>query len=85
MSAAIGTLFSYLAVLSFAAGLLSFLFSETVLRLLDTPEASFNAALSYFRITSAGMPLVFGYNAVSSVLRGMGDSKRPLLINAIAA
>lgn len=85
VSAAIGTLFSYLAVLSFAAGLLSFLFSETVLRLLDTPEASFNAALSYFRITSAGMPLVFGYNAVSSVLRGMGDSKRPLLFIAIAA
>ncbi|MDO5299836.1 MAG: polysaccharide biosynthesis C-terminal domain-containing protein, partial [Clostridia bacterium] len=31
------------------------------------------------------MPLVFGYNAVSSVLRGMGDSRHPLLFIGIAA
>ena len=30
------------------------------------------------------MPLLSGYNAVCSVLRGMGDSRRPLLFTAIA-
>lgn len=85
ISQTIGTMFSSLGILSLVLGILCFLLSGTILGFLKTPEESFDAALSYFRITSVGMPLVFGYNAVSSVLRGMGDSKRPLLFIAIAA
>ena len=53
--------------------------------MLNTPENAFEGALSYMRITSLGMPLLFGYNACCCVLRGMGDSKNPLLFIAIAA
>ena len=35
-------------------------------------------ASGYLYITSAGIAFVFGYNAVSAILRGFGDSKTPL-------
>lgn len=85
LNGTIGTMFSFLGLLSCVLGIGCFFLAEEILRLLGTPKDSFEAAVSYFRITSAGMPLVFGYNAVSSVLRGMGDSKRPLLFIGIAA
>lgn len=42
-------------------------------------------ASSYMIITAAGFPFVFGYNAVCGLLRGMGESKRPLIFIIIAA
>ena len=30
-------------------------------------------------ITALGYPFIFGYNAICGVLRGMGESKRPLI------
>ena len=36
-------------------------------------------------ITALGVPFIFGYNAVCGVLRGMGESKRPLYFIMIAA
>lgn len=80
----IGNLFTELLSLSVIFALLTFVFGEGLLRLINTPEESMAGALSYLRITSLGLPLIFGYNAVSSVLRGMGDSRSPLLFIAIA-
>jgi Na+-driven multidrug efflux pump len=42
-------------------------------------------ALDYVLICSAGMFFVYGYNTVSAILRGMGDSKRPFLFIGMAA
>lgn len=81
----IGTLFTEMLVISVLMALGTFLFSEAILRWLNTPEESFAGALAYLRITAVGLPLIFGYNAVSSVLRGMGDSRSPLVFIAIAA
>ena len=80
----IGNLFTELLSISVIFAVLTFIFGEELLRLINTPEESMAGALSYLRITSLGLPLVFGYNAVSSVLRGMGDSRSPLLFIAIA-
>ncbi|MDF2636278.1 MAG: efflux family protein [Pelosinus sp.] len=85
LNATIGTLFGLLGVLSIVISIICLVFSNQILTLMNTPEESFTAARSYYIITTAGLPLIFGYNAVSSVLRGMGDSKRPLLFIAIAA
>lgn len=84
LSPTIGTLFSEILALSVLLAVLTFSFGEDILRLINTPEESIAHALSYLRITSIGLPLIFGYNAVSSVLRAMGDSKSPLLFIAIA-
>lgn len=85
LNATIGTLFTEMLVISCVMAVGTFLCSSLILRALNTPEESFAGALSYLRITSVGLPLIFGYNAVSSVLRGMGDSRSPLIFIAIAA
>ncbi len=82
---AIGTLFTLMIVSSVLVAAVLMVFSEQLLMLMNTPAESFDAALSYLRITSAGLPLIFGYTAVCAVLRGMGDSKGPLIYIAVAA
>lgn len=54
-------------------------FRKTILTLIGTPVESMDMASGYLLITSAGIAFVFGYNAVSGILRGFGDSKTPLL------
>lgn len=54
-------------------------FRKTILTLIGTPAESVEMASGYLLITSAGIAFVFGYNAVSGILRGFGDSKTPLL------
>ena len=81
----IGTMFTEMLVFSVVLGGSSALLAEPFLQLLNTPQESMEGAMAYLRITSLGLPLIFGYNAVSSVLRGMGDSRSPLIFIAIAA
>lgn len=59
-------------------------FSEPVLRLLQTPEEAVEPAKEYLNICLLGTIFVFGYNAISSIQRGLGDSKRPLYFVAVA-
>ncbi|HAN20736.1 MAG TPA: MATE family efflux transporter [Clostridiales bacterium] len=80
----IGTLFSTLLVLSVVITVSMMYLDEPMLRLINTPEASFNEAKSYFNVTMLGTIFIFGYNALSAVMRGMGDSKNPLTFVIIA-
>lgn len=84
-NSSIGTLFTATVALAafFAAVIL--LLSQHIITWLNTPEEAVPGALAYLRVTSIGLPLMYGYNAVSSVLRGMGDSRSPLIFIAIAA
>ncbi len=84
-NATIGTLFTEMLALSILCSAGTLIFARDILVMLNTPADAFDSALAYLRITCAGLPLIFGYNAVSSVLRGMGDSKNPLIFIAIAA
>lgn len=52
--------------------------------LLRTPAESFENACSYMQICMLGNFFVFEYNAISSVLNGTGDSKRPLIFVTIS-
>jgi len=85
INSTIGTLFSTLLILAVATAGILIALAGAVLRILNTPAEAFDGAYYYLVITSAGIPLMFGYNAVSAVLRGMGDSKSPLLFIGIAA
>ena len=85
LNATVGTLFTEMLAISCVLAVATFLCSSPILRALNTPAESFSGAHSYLRITCIGLPLIFGYNAVSSVLRGMGDSRSPLIFIAIAA
>ena len=59
-------------------------FERPLLRLLQTPAASFEKTMTYVAICAAGNLFVCGYNAISAILRGCGDSVRPMLFVLIA-
>ena len=81
----IGTLFDILTVtaLLFTVGFL--IFRHGIFGLMNIPEESYGMAMDYLVICAAGLVFTAGYNMVSAVLRGMGDSKRPLLFIVIAS
>lgn len=82
---AIGTLLSFMLMISLIAAAICIFLGEPILRLMNTPQEAFVQAMNYMRITALGLPFVFGYNAICAILRGMGESKRPLLFVTIAA
>ncbi|MBQ4085856.1 MAG: MATE family efflux transporter [Clostridia bacterium] len=84
VSETIGTMFSLLFILAVALSVAVIMFVGPILRLLNTPAEAMEEARAYTNICMLGMVFVFGYNAVSAVQRGMGDSKRPLVFVAVA-
>ncbi|MBQ7040414.1 MAG: MATE family efflux transporter [Clostridia bacterium] len=80
----IGTLFSSLAVLALILTVSMLVLQNPLLKLIKTPEESFSEASRYFFVTTLGNIFIFGYNALSAVMRGLGDSKNPLVFVGIA-
>lgn len=81
----VGTMSGFLLISSVALSQLGLAFQEDMLRLVNTPDEAFNGAVSYSTISMAGLVFVYGYNTVSAILRGMGDSKHPFIFISIAA
>ncbi len=81
----ISTLFSTLFVLAVAITGLMLVLKVPFLQLIRTPAESFSASNDYLTITVIGTIFIFGYNALAAVMRGMGDSKNPMIFVAIAA
>lgn len=67
-----------LTVVSFIMGLLGIICARWVLVMLDTPQAMLEDAVTYMRVSCAGILAVAAYNGVASILRALGDSKTPL-------
>ena len=84
LSKTIGTFSSFLLLLAFVFMLIGLYFTDELLGLLHVPREAFAQARSYSVICFAGMVFIFGYNIVSAILRGMGDSKTPLVFITIA-
>lgn len=80
----IGTLLISLGVLAvvLSAGLI--VFADPILSALNVPKEAFADAKIYLLVNAAGLVFVFGYNALSAIMRGMGDSKTPLIFVTIA-
>lgn len=81
----IGSLLTILLVSSVFVTILMVALRTPILRLIQTPEPAFEEAKSYLTVTSLGTIFIFMYNALSAILRGMGDSKRPLYFVCVAA
>lgn len=82
---AIGTLITLMLAVSTAFMVLTIAATNPILRLLNCPGDAIRQAQAYMIITAVGLPFIYGYNAVCGVLRGMGESKRPLIFIIIAA
>ena len=75
------TLFVMMAALATLA-LLGFV--QPIVRVLSTPPEAISGALVYLRICFAGIPFIVAYNVLSSIFRGMGDSRSPMIFIAVA-
>ena len=85
VGAFVGTMFTFLVGFALVLGGVCLIFREQVLTLMNTPAAAWDQALAYSTVCIAGLVFIYGYNMVSAVLRGMGDSKHPFIFIALAA
>ena len=85
MSRIIGTLFSLISIFAVALSVVFLAAKGWILDIMNIPAESYAFAEDYLIICGAGLFFTAGYNMVSAVLRGMGDSKRPFLFICIAS
>ena len=81
----IGTMFTFLLAVSLTIAVVCFLIRDPILNWLNTPAESYSYTMDYMVTCIVGLPFIYGYNIVSAILRGMGDSRRPFIFIAIAA
>ena len=76
------TLFYSFMILSLATAILLRTFASSMLMALGAP--AYGESLAYLRICTIGTMFIFGYNALVAAVRGVGDSRRPMLIIIIS-
>lgn len=70
----------------FALGLTVILLvcTDGILSVLSTPPEAVEQARRYLVICFIGVPFITAYNVISSIFRGMGDTKSPMIFVAIS-
>lgn len=81
----IGTMFTLLLSAAVVMSLACFFLRDWLLNLVNTPEEAYKYTMDYTLVCMAGLIFIYGYNIVSAIMRGMGDSKRPFMFVAIAS
>jgi len=81
----IGTMTTFNLGIAVVLTVISLLACDWLIRAINVPAEALSYAHDYCIIYYMGMIPVFGYNVVSSILRGMGDSRHPFIFVAIAA
>ena len=81
----IGTMSTILCISAIVFSIIGFVFRDGMLKIMNTPAEAYDEALAYSTVCILGMVFIYGYNAMSAILRGMGDSKHPFIFIAIAS
>lgn len=81
----IGTMFTLCFGCAIVLSVVCLIFLDPLLSILNTPEGCYQYAWEYSIVCIGGTIFIYGYNLVSAILRGMGDSKRPFLFVAVAS
>lgn len=76
---AFSSFFIFMLVGGVILSITGIIFAEPVFRLTNTPEEVIPQAVAYFRIYIGGTFLFVTFNSVISILRGVGESVRPML------
>lgn len=85
ISRLIGTLFVFLLSCAAVLTLVCLVLQGQILNWVNAPPEAMDHAGDYVGVCVWGLVFIYGYNLVSAILRGMGDSKRPFLFIAIAS
>lgn len=81
---AIGTIICIFAIMAAILSVIMVLMTGTITNLMNTPIQAVEYTKQYIFIASCGIPFIIGYNALSGILRGLGNSKAPLFFIAVA-
>lgn len=85
LSTTIGTLMSFSLAASVASGIVGAIGTNLWMTWLQVPEAAWQGAVEYLLICCLGAPAMCVCGTMCGILRGVGDSKRPMYILAISA
>jgi len=80
----IDTMVIFTMVAGVVIGSIGFFLSKQIFTLMNLPPEVIPHATNYFRIFISGIFFTFGYNGLSAILRGLGDSKTPLYFLIVA-
>ncbi len=81
----VGTMFTFMLSLALCLSVLGLIFQHQLLAVMNTPAESWTAAMYYSGTCMVGLVFIYGYNIVSAILRGLGDSKHPFIFVGTAA
>ena len=77
---AFSTFFLFMLVAGLLLSILGIIFAKPIFQMTNTPEDVLPQAVAYFRIYIGGTFLFVTFNSIISILRGMGESIRPMLL-----
>ena len=80
----VGNSLSFFAMLSLILTFILLLCTTGITNIMLTPTESISQTNSYLMVCFAGIPFIVMYNIISSIFRGLGDSKTPMYFVAIA-
>ncbi|MGN0564327.1 MAG: MATE family efflux transporter [Candidatus Heritagella sp.] len=81
----VGTMSSFLISCAVFLSVVGLIFQKEILQVMNTPPEALEGALHYSGVCMVGLVFIYGYNIVSAILRGMGDSKHPFIFISMAA
>ncbi len=80
----VGTTIVLFSVFAVILTIVLLLFANKITAIMMTPKEAVSETKIYLKICFAGVPFITAYNIISSIFRGMGDSKRPMYFVAVA-
>lgn len=84
VSAIIGNTVSLFMVVSVGLMAVLLLLVQPIVTVMSTPAEAVAGTRAYLTICFIGIPCITAYNIISSIFRGMGDSKSPMYFIAVA-
>lgn len=81
---AIGTLSILFVITAIILTPFILLLADSIINLMQTPTEAVTFTKQYLIICAIGIPFIIGYNGVSGIFRGLGDSKTPVYFVLIA-
>lgn len=83
-SYAVGNTVTLFMGVSAAVTVLLLMLVKPIVAAMSTPAEAVAGTVSYLTICFIGIPFITAYNIISSIFRGMGDSKSPMYFIAVA-
>ena len=80
MRLAVGNTVTLFAGVSIVLLFVLLLLVHPIVSVMSTPDEAVSGTVAYLTICFIGVPAIVAYNIISSIFRGMGDSKSPMYL-----